>query len=113
MGRPLVLACSADLADSTAISGFSKSIVAAVIKVVGRERAMLSIVLVCLVLTYGGVSLFVVVFAVCLAGTAIATCAQGGSSLLISADRQRAVLILVICFGASRLVNRLRRRYAL
>lgn len=46
------------------ISGFSKSIVAAVIKVVGRERAMLSIVLVCLVLTYGGVSLFVVVFAV-------------------------------------------------
>ena len=46
------------------ISGFSKSIVAAVIKMVGRERAILSIVLVCLVLTYGGVSLFVVVFAV-------------------------------------------------
>jgi H+/gluconate symporter-like permease len=35
-----------------------------VIKVVGRERAMLSIVLVCALLTYGGVSLFVVVFAV-------------------------------------------------
>lgn len=46
------------------LSGFSKSIVAAVIKIVGRERAMLSIVLVCAVLTYGGVSLFVVVFAV-------------------------------------------------
>jgi H+/gluconate symporter-like permease len=46
------------------ISGFSKSIVSAVIKVLGRERAMMSIVLVCLVLTYGGVSLFVVVFAV-------------------------------------------------
>ncbi len=46
------------------LSGFSKSIVAAVIKLVGRERAMLSIVLVCAVLTYGGVSLFVVVFAV-------------------------------------------------
>ena len=46
------------------LSGFSKSIVAAVIGLVGRERAMLAIVLVCAVLTYGGVSLFVVVFAV-------------------------------------------------
>ncbi|NOT88929.1 MAG: polysaccharide biosynthesis protein [Lysobacter sp.] len=43
------------------------------------------------------------VFAVCLAGTAIATSAQGGSSLLISADRQRAVLIMVICFGVLKL----------
>lgn len=46
------------------LSGFSKSIVAAVIKLIGRERAMLAIVLVCALLTYGGVSLFVVVFAV-------------------------------------------------
>ena len=46
------------------LSGFSKSIVAAVIGLVGKERAMLSIVLVCAILTYGGVSLFVVVFAV-------------------------------------------------
>ncbi len=46
------------------ISGFSKSIVSATIKLVGAQRAMLSIVLVCAVLTYGGVSLFVVVFAV-------------------------------------------------
>ena len=46
------------------LSGFSKSIVAAVIGLVGRERAMLSIVLVGALLTYGGVSLFVVVFAV-------------------------------------------------
>jgi H+/gluconate symporter-like permease len=46
------------------LSGFSKSIVSAVIALVGRERAMLSIVLVCVILTYGGVSLFVVVFAV-------------------------------------------------
>src|SRR5499427_327343 len=45
------------------LSGFSKSIVAAVIKVVGTQRAMLAIVLVCAVLTFGGVSLFVVVFA--------------------------------------------------
>lgn len=46
------------------LSGFSRSIVSAVIGVLGRERAMLSIVLVCALLTYGGVSLFVVVFAV-------------------------------------------------
>src|SRR6187455_1242736 len=46
------------------LSGFSKSIVTAVIALVGRERSMLSIVMVCALLTYGGVSLFVVVFAV-------------------------------------------------
>jgi len=46
------------------LSGFSKSIVTMVIQLVGRERAMLSIVLVGALLTYGGVSLFVVVFAV-------------------------------------------------
>lgn len=46
------------------VSGFSKSIVSAAIKLFGAERAMLSIVAVCAVLTYGGVSLFVVVFAV-------------------------------------------------
>jgi H+/gluconate symporter-like permease len=46
------------------ISGFSRSIVAAVIRSAGPQRAMLSIVLVCALLTYGGVSLFVVVFAV-------------------------------------------------
>ena len=46
------------------LSGFSKSIVKAVIRLFGAERAMLSIVVVCALLTYGGVSLFVVVFAV-------------------------------------------------
>src|SRR5450631_369742 len=46
------------------MSGFSKSIVSAVIRLLGPERAMLSIVLVGAILTYGGVSLFVVVFAV-------------------------------------------------
>lgn len=46
------------------LSGFSKSIVTSIIRLVGAKRAMLSIVLVCAVLTYGGVSLFVVVFAV-------------------------------------------------
>ncbi|MBK5073405.1 GntP family permease [Budviciaceae bacterium CWB-B4] len=46
------------------LSGFSKSIVAAVISWIGRERAIMVIVIVCALLTYGGVSLFVVVFAV-------------------------------------------------
>lgn len=46
------------------ISGYSRVIVRAVIDAVGRERAILSIVLVAAILTYGGVSLFVVVFAV-------------------------------------------------
>jgi H+/gluconate symporter-like permease len=46
------------------LSGFARSIVTAAIELVGRSRAILSIVLVCALLTYGGVSLFVVVFAV-------------------------------------------------
>ncbi|MBF6024427.1 GntP family permease [Lysobacter niastensis] len=46
------------------LSGFSKSIVTATIRLFGASRAMLSIVAVCALLTYGGVSLFVVVFAV-------------------------------------------------
>ncbi|HEV8695528.1 MAG TPA: GntP family permease [Lysobacter sp.] len=46
------------------LSGFSRSIVSATIRVFGAGRAMLSIVAVCALLTYGGVSLFVVVFAV-------------------------------------------------
>ncbi|PNS08058.1 GntP family permease [Solilutibacter silvestris] len=46
------------------ISGFSRAIVTATIRAVGASRAMLAIVLVCALLTYGGVSLFVVVFAV-------------------------------------------------
>ena len=46
------------------VSGFSQSIVAATIRLIGGGRAMLAIVIVCALLTYGGVSLFVVVFAV-------------------------------------------------
>jgi H+/gluconate symporter-like permease len=46
------------------LSGFSQSIAAAVISLIGQQRAILSIVLICALLTYGGVSLFVVVFAV-------------------------------------------------
>ncbi|NHN77189.1 GntP family permease [Azotobacter chroococcum] len=46
------------------LSGFSRSIVSAAIRLLGTRQAMLVIVLVCALLTYGGVSLFVVVFAV-------------------------------------------------
>jgi H+/gluconate symporter-like permease len=46
------------------LSGFSRAIVSGSLRLLGRGRAMLSIVLVCALLTYGGVSLFVVVFAV-------------------------------------------------
>ncbi|MFG1279716.1 GntP family permease [Xanthobacter autotrophicus] len=46
------------------LSGFSRSIVASIVKLLGPGRAILSIVLVGAVLTYGGVSLFVVVFAI-------------------------------------------------
>jgi H+/gluconate symporter-like permease len=46
------------------LSGFAKAIVAAVISLLGARHAMLAIVLVCALLTYGGVSLFVVAFAV-------------------------------------------------
>ena len=46
------------------LSGFSESIVAAAIRYIGAARANAVIVAVCALLTYGGVSLFVVVFAV-------------------------------------------------
>jgi H+/gluconate symporter-like permease len=46
------------------LSGFARAIVASSVALLGRDRAMLAIVLVAALLTYGGVSLFVVVFAV-------------------------------------------------
>ena len=46
------------------LAGFSESIVAAAIKYIGRSRANAVIVAICALLTYGGVSMFVVVFAV-------------------------------------------------
>ena len=46
------------------LSGFARSIVQAVIKILGAHRAIPVIVTICALLTYGGVSLFVVVFAV-------------------------------------------------
>ena len=46
------------------LSGFARAIVTAAVRLFGPERAILSIILVAALLTYGGVSLFVVVFAV-------------------------------------------------
>jgi H+/gluconate symporter-like permease len=46
------------------LAGFARSIVSTLIRITGSQRAILSIVLVSAVLTYGGVSVFVVVFAV-------------------------------------------------
>lgn len=45
-------------------SGAAGTIADSIVRAVGRERTILAIVLSCAVLTYGGVSLFVVVFAV-------------------------------------------------
>ncbi len=45
------------------LSGYAKSIAHIIIKVIGERRSMLAIVLVGALLTYGGVSLFVVAFA--------------------------------------------------
>src|SRR5579872_201117 len=45
------------------ISGFSSALVATAVRLMGSKHAMPSIVLVCALLTYGGASLFVVVFA--------------------------------------------------
>ena len=45
------------------LSGFAKAIAHIIIKIIGESRSMLAIVLVGALLTYGGVSLFVVAFA--------------------------------------------------
>jgi len=45
-------------------TGLAKSIASAIIKKIGTGKAILAVVLACVVLTYGGVLLFVVVFAV-------------------------------------------------
>ena len=46
------------------LSGFARSIIEAIVRTTGNRMAILTIVLACAILTYGGVSLFVVVFAV-------------------------------------------------
>ena len=46
------------------ISGFAAAITGRIVRLLGPNNAMLAVVMVCALLTYGGVSLFVVVFAV-------------------------------------------------
>jgi len=46
------------------VSGFAKAITGSVVRLFGKRNAMLAVVVVCAVLTYGGVSLFVAAFAV-------------------------------------------------
>jgi H+/gluconate symporter-like permease len=52
-------------------TGMAKSIAHEIVKALGKERAILAVVLACGILTYGGVSLFVVVFAVYPFGAAL------------------------------------------
>lgn len=52
-------------------SGSARSIAQAIVQGVGPQRAILAVVLACAVLTYGGVSLFVVAFAVYPVGAAL------------------------------------------
>src|SRR5918996_3861168 len=46
------------------VSGFAHSIIQAVLRFIGPHHAIIATVVVCALLTYGGVSLFVVAFAV-------------------------------------------------
>lgn len=46
-----------------ALSGFAKSITSFIVRIFGGEKAIMAIVVVGAILTYGGVSLFVVAFA--------------------------------------------------
>jgi len=46
------------------LSGFARALAAAVSRAAGRTRAMLGIVMICALMVYGGVSVFVVAFAV-------------------------------------------------
>src|SRR6185369_7714853 len=46
------------------VSGFAKAITGRVVSLLGKNNAILAVVFVCALLTYGGVSLFVAAFAV-------------------------------------------------
>ncbi len=72
------------------VSGFAKSITAFMLKAFGIGNAILAIVVVCAVLTYGGVSLFVVAFAVY----------PFGAELFRAADIPKRILPATIALGA-------------
>ena len=71
-------------------TGLAKGIAQAIIKSLGKDRAILSIVLAGCVLTYGGVSLFVVVFAIY----------PFASALFKQADIPKRLLPATIALGA-------------
>jgi H+/gluconate symporter-like permease len=72
------------------MSGFAKSITSFTLKIFGKNNAILSIVTVCALMTYGGVSLFVVAFAVY----------PFGSELFKAADIPKRLLPATIALGA-------------
>ena len=71
-------------------TGLAKSVAMYLIKTLGKERGILSIVLSCVILTYGGVSLFVVVFAVY----------PFAASLFKEADIPKRLMPVTIALGA-------------
>lgn len=71
-------------------TGLAKSVAMYLIKTLGKERGILSIILSCVILTYGGVSLFVVVFAVY----------PFAASLFKEADIPKRLMPVTIALGA-------------
>jgi H+/gluconate symporter-like permease len=71
------------------MSGFAKSITAFTLQIFGKRNALLAIVTVCAILTYGGVSMFVVAFAVY----------PFGSELFKASDIPKRLLPATIALG--------------
>ena len=72
------------------ITGFARSIISSVLRFTGPEHSIIAVVLVCAVLTYGGVSLFVVAFAVY----------PFGAELFRASDTPKRLLPATIALGA-------------
>jgi len=72
------------------MTGAARSLADAIVKVIGPKRAVLAVVLPCLLMTYGGISLFVVVFVIYPMGYAIYR----------AANLPRTLLPGAIAFGA-------------
>jgi H+/gluconate symporter-like permease len=72
------------------MTGSARSLADALIKLIGAKRAVLAVVLPCLLMTYGGISLFVVVFVIYPMGYAIYR----------AANLPRTLLPGAIAFGA-------------
>jgi H+/gluconate symporter-like permease len=72
------------------VSGFARSIIRAVLRFTGPQHAVVAVVLACALLTYGGVSLFVVAFAVY----------PFGAELFRASDIPKRLLPATIALGA-------------